>query len=295
MQGIERLMSQAEPGSKSKEAMTTATTGNSIRVLFIGDIVGKPGRVAVREKLDGLIDSFNIDLIAANAENAAGGFGVTTRTVSELFDCGVDVITTGNHVWDKKEGEVLLAESETLLRPANYPPSVPGSGFCTVSTPGEVKVAVVNLSGRVFMDCVDCPFRAADAVLARLKGTTSCILVDIHAEATSEKRALGLYLDGRVSAVVGTHTHIATADERILAGGTAYITDLGMTGNEEGSVIGINYQAAKKRFLTQMPTRFDLAKGTPVLNGAVITIDVDSGKALAIERVTRSLDRNVSP
>lgn len=275
--------------------MSEAKTNNTIRILFIGDVVGKPGRIAVRDQLDGLVDSFNIDLVAANAENAAGGFGITARTVSELFDSGVDVLTTGNHVWDKKEGEALLADAETLVRPANYPPSVPGKGFCTASTPGGVQVTVVNLSGRVFMDCVDCPFRTADAVLEKLKGTTPCILVDIHAEATSEKRALGLYLDGRVSAVVGTHTHIATADERILAGGTAYITDLGMTGNEEGSVIGINYQAAKKRFLTHMPTRFDLAKGTPVLNGVVITIDADSGKAISIERVSRSLDRNVSP
>ena len=275
--------------------MTETATGNTIRILFIGDVVGKPGRVAVRELLDGLIDSYKIDLVAANAENVAGGFGVTAQTVSELFDCGVNVLTTGNHVWDKREAEPLLNEVENLLRPANYPPAAPGSGFCTVSTPGGVDVAVLNLSGRVFMECVDCPFRTADSVLEKIDESTSCVIVDFHAEATSEKRAMSIYLDGRVSAVLGTHTHIATADERILPGGTAYITDLGMTGNEDGSVIGINYEAAKKRFLSHIPTRFDLAKGIPVLNGAVLTIDADSGRAESIERISRSLDRSVSP
>ncbi len=275
--------------------MTKTATNNSIRILFIGDIVGKPGRVAVRELLDGLIDSYKIDLVAANAENVAGGFGVTEKTVSELFDCGVNVLTTGNHVWDKREAEPLLNEAENLLRPANYPPAAPGSGFCTVSTPGGVDVAVVNLSGRVFMECVDCPFRTADSVLEKIDESTSIVIVDFHAEATSEKRAMSLYLDGRVSAVLGTHTHIATADERILPGGTAYITDLGMTGNEDGSVIGINYEAAIKRFLSHIPTRFDLAKGIPVLNGVILTIDADSGRAKSIERISRSLDRSVSP
>ncbi len=275
--------------------MTKTATNNSIRILFIGDIVGKPGRVAVRELLDGLIDSYKIDLVAANAENVAGGFGVTEKTVSELFDCGVNVLTTGNHVWDKREAEPLLNEAENLLRPANYPPAAPGSGFCTVSTPGGVDVAVVNLSGRVFMECVDCPFRTADSVLEKIDESTSIVIVDFHAEATSEKRAMSLYLDGRVSAVLGTHTHIATADERILPGGTAYITDLGMTGNEDGSVIGINYEAAIKRFLSHIPTRFDLAKGIPVLNGVILTIDADSGRAKSIERISRSLDRAVSP
>lgn len=271
------------------------STSNTIRILFIGDVVGKPGRVAVRELLDGLIDSYEIDLVAANAENVAGGFGVTAQTVSELFDYGVNVLTTGNHVWDKREAESLLNEVEYLLRPANYPPAAPGSGFCTVSTPGGVNVAVVNLSGRVFMECVDCPFRTADSVLEKIDESTSCVIVDFHAEATSEKRAMSLYLDGRVSAVLGTHTHIATADERILPGGTAYITDLGMTGNEDGSVIGIKYEAARKRFLSHIPTRFDLAKGIPVLNGAILTIDADSGRAESIERISRSLDRSVSP
>lgn len=275
--------------------MSKNTIKNTIRILFIGDVVGKPGRVAVRDLIDGIIDSYNIDLIAANAENVAGGFGVTAQTVSDLFDAGVDVLTTGNHVWDKKEAENLLDDVDNLLRPANYPPAAPGSGFCTVSTPGGIDVAVVNLSGRVFMECVDCPFRTADSVLEKINGATPCIIVDFHAEATSEKRAMSLYLDGRVSAVLGTHTHIATADERILLGGTAYITDLGMTGNEDGSVIGIKYEAAKKRFLSHIPTRFDLAKGIPVLNGAILTINVDSGKAESIKRISKSLDRSVSP
>ncbi len=275
--------------------ITKANMDNTIRILFIGDIVGKPGRVAVRELLDGLIDAYRIDLVAANAENVAGGFGVTEKTVSELFDYGVNILTTGNHVWDKKEGEQLLTEVEALLRPANYPPAAPGSGYCTVTTPGGVGVVVVNLSGRVFMECVDCPFQTADSVLEEIDGSASCIIVDFHAEATSEKRAMALYLDGRVSAVLGTHTHIATADERVLPGGTAYITDLGMTGNEDGSVIGINYKAARKRFLSHVPTRFDLAKGIPVLNGAIVTIDVGTGRAESIERISRSLDRSVSP
>jgi len=268
---------------------------STVNVLFIGDVVGKPGRRAVRDLLDGLIDAYNIDLVAANAENAAGGFGITYETAAELFDTGVNVLTTGNHVWDKKEAIPLLKEAEHILRPANYPVDTPGKGICTVSTPGGVEITVLNLSGRVFMPSIDCPFQRIDELLETLSGRTKCIVVDFHAEATSEKRAFALYLDGRVSAVLGTHTHIPTADERILPLGTAYISDLGMTGNEEGSVIGINYDAAIYRFQTQMPVRFDLARGVPVLNGAVISIDASSGRALSIERVTRSLNRSVSP
>jgi len=268
---------------------------NTVKVLFIGDVVGKPGRVAVRDLLDGLVDKYNIDFVAANAENAAGGFGVTAETTDDLFSAGVDVLTTGNHVWDKKEALELLADSVRILRPGNYPPDAPGVGLTTVETPGGIPVTIVNLSGRVFMDNLDCPFRKADEILSGLDPKLRCILVDLHAEATSEKRALGLYLDGRVSAVLGTHTHIQTADERIMAEGTAYISDLGMTGNEEGSVIGINYKAARYRFLRQMPTRFDLAKGSPTLCGALIEINTDTGKAVAIERISVPLGRNVSP
>ena len=267
----------------------------TVKVLFIGDVVGKPGRVAVRDLLDGLVDNYNIDMVAANAENVAGGFGVTTDTSEDLLTAGVHVLTTGNHVWDKKEALELLADSTRILRPANDPPDVPGVGLTTVETPGGVPITIVNLSGRVFMDNMDCPFRKADEILSGLDPKLRCVVVDLHAEATSEKRALGLYLDGRVSAVLGTHTHIQTADERIMAGGTAYISDIGMTGNEDGSVIGINFKAARYRFLKQMPTRFDLAKGIPTLCGALIEIDTGTGKAVAIERITRSLGRSVSP
>ena len=270
-------------------------SADTVKILFIGDVVGKPGRVAVRDLLDGLVDKYNIDLVAANAENAAGGFGITADTTQDLFAAGIHVLTTGNHVWDKKEARELLADTDRILRPANYPAEAPGVGLTTVNTPGGVPVTVVNLSGRVFMDNLDCPFRRVDEILSGLDPKLRCVLVDIHAEATSEKRALGLYLDGRVSAVLGTHTHIQTADERIMTHGTAYISDLGMTGNEEGSVIGIDFKAARYRFLSQMPTRFHLAKGVPTLCGALIEVDSDTGKAVSIERITRSLGRNVSP
>lgn len=269
---------------------------STIRVLFIGDVVGKPGRRAVRELIDSMVDHHNIDLVVANAENAAGGFGITADTAGDLFSAGVHVMTTGNHVWDKREALELLAGEEKILRPANYPPGAPGLGLVTVKTPGGIPVTVVNISGRVFMDNMDCPFRTMDQVLEDLSEKSGkCILVDIHAEATSEKRAFALYMDGRVSAVLGTHTHIQTADERVMPGGTAYITDVGMTGNEDGSVIGINFKAARYRFLTQMPTRFDLAKGIPTLNGALVEIDTDTGKAVTIERISKSLGRSVSP
>lgn len=266
-----------------------------VRVLFIGDVVGKPGRVAVRDLLDGLVDRYNIDLVAANAENAAGGFGITAETAEDLLASGIHVLTTGNHVWDKKEALELLPGNDQVLRPANYPPDAPGIGLAIVKTPGGIPVVIVNLAGRIFMDNLDCPFRKADEILSNLDPKHQCVVVDFHAEATSEKRALGLYLDGRVSAVLGTHTHIQTADERIMAGGTAYISDIGMTGNEEGSVIGIDFKAARYRFMRQMPTRFDLSKGAPTLCGVVLEIDTDTGKAVAIERISVPLGRNVSP
>ena len=268
---------------------------NTVRVLFIGDVVGKPGRVAVRDLLDPLVDKHNIDLVVANGENAAGGFGITAETAEDLFAAGIEVLTTGNHVWDKKEALDLLPDTDRILRPANYPSEAPGVGHVTVQTPGGVPVTVINLAGRIFMDNLDCPFRKADEILSGLAEGHRCVIVDVHAEATSEKRALGLYLDGRVSAVLGTHTHIQTADERIMPGGTAYLTDVGMTGNEEGSVIGIAFKAARYRFLKQMPTRFDLAKGAPTLCGALVEIDTDTGKAVAIDRISVPLGRNVSP
>jgi metallophosphoesterase (TIGR00282 family) len=268
---------------------------SSLRVLFIGDVVGRPGRLVVREILDSLVDRDRIDLVVANAENAAGGFGITPDAAEELLDAGVHVLTTGNHVWDKKEALVLLEEDRRIIRPANYPPEVPGKGFVTVRTPGGYPVTIINLSGRVFMDSVDCPFRKADEILSELRPEHGCVIVDFHAEATSEKRALAHYLDGRVQALVGTHTHVQTADERILPSGTAYITDIGMTGNEKSSVIGIDPAAARKRFLTQMPVRFNLAKGEPDLNGVLLGLDPETRKAVSIQRVSRSLGRSVSP
>ena len=275
--------------------MTIKTTDSTVTILFIGDVVGKPGRRAVRDLLDGLVDEHNIDLVVANAENAAGGFGITSDTARDLLDSGVHVLTTGNHVWDKKESLSLLEDAEYILRPANYPPGSPGKGLCTMKTPGGFDITVINLSGRIFMECVDCPFRKVDELLDVLPEENRCVIVDFHAEATSEKRAFSLYVDGRVSAVLGTHTHIQTADERILPSGTACITDVGMTGNEDGSVIGIDYNAARYRFLTQMPVRFDLAKGVPSLNGTLVTLQARTGRAIDIKRINLSLGRSVSP
>lgn len=255
-----------------------------MKILFIGDIVGRPGRQLVREALPRLVDQHLIDLVVANGENAAAGFGLTPDVVNELFDTGVDVLTTGNHVWDKRDGLVCLEQETAVLRPANYPPGTPGRGFGVFQTAGGVSVAVVNLEGRVFMSGLDCPFRKADAILEQLGPGRRIILVDFHAEATSEKGALGAYLDGRVSAVVGTHTHVQTADERVLPGGTAFISDAGMTGARD-SVIGIRKDLSIQRFLTQMPVRYEIAKKDPMLCGVVISIDESTGKAAGIERV----------
>lgn len=225
-----------------------------------------------------------IDLVVANAENAAAGFGVTADVVAELLDAGVDVLTSGNHIWDKKESLPILDQEPHLLRPANYPPGLPGRGWGVFRTSAGLPVAVANLEGRVFMSNLDCPFRAADAILEELAGAARIVLVDFHAETTSEKGALGAYLDGRVSAVLGTHTHVQTADERVMPGGTAFISDVGMTGSRD-SVIGIRKELSVERFLTQLPVRFEVAKREPVLCGAVVTIDETSGRARGIERV----------
>ena len=255
-----------------------------VNILFIGDIVGKPGRQAVSRELHRLIDRYSIDLVIANGENASGGFGITSESAKELFSCGVDLFTSGNHIWDKKEALEYLKKEERIIRPSNYPEGAPGKGSTVFVTPGGIKVGVVNLEGRVFMDALDCPFRAADREVAALSEVTKVIFVDFHAEATSEKTSLGWYLDGRVSAVVGTHTHVQTADERILTSGTAYITDVGMTGAFD-SVIGVRKDEPIYRFLTQMPAKFEVAKKDLRLNGVVVTIDESSGNALAIERV----------
>ncbi len=255
-----------------------------MKILFIGDIVGRPGRHLVRDALPRLVDQHMIDLVVANGENAAAGFGLTADVVAELFDMGIDVMTTGNHVWDKRDGLACLDHEPALLRPANYPAETPGRGCGVFLTAAGLSVVVVNLEGRVFMNTLDCPFRKADAILEELGADQKIIFVDFHAEATSEKGALAAYLDGRVSAVVGTHTHVQTADERVLPGGTAFISDVGMSGSRD-SVIGIRKELSIQRFMTQRPVRYEIAKKDPVLCGVVVSIDESTGKATGIERV----------
>jgi metallophosphoesterase (TIGR00282 family) len=255
-----------------------------LKILFIGDIVGRPGRRMVRDQLPRLVAAHQVDLVIANGENAAAGFGLTPDVVTELLGFGIDVLTTGNHVWDKRDGLVCLDQEPALLRPANYPEGAPGRGSAIYRSAGGAALAVINLEGRVFMGGLDCPFRKADTLLAEIGDQTLCVFVDFHAEATSEKGALAAYLDGRVSAIVGTHTHVQTADERILPGGTAFMTDAGMTGARD-SVIGIRKELSVQRFLTQMPVRYEIAKRDPVLCGVVVTIDESSGKAQQIERI----------
>lgn len=255
-----------------------------MKILFIGDIVGRPGRHLVRDALPRLIDQHMIDLVIANGENAAAGFGLTADVVAELLDMGIDVLTTGNHVWDKRDGLICLEQEPALLRPANYPVDVPGRGVGVFRTAAGLSITVVNLEGRVFMGNLDCPFRKADAILQELGPGQKIIFVDFHAEATSEKGALAAYLDGRVSAVVGTHTHVQTADERVLPGGTAFISDVGMSGARD-SVIGIRKELSIQKFLTQMPVRYEIAKSDPVLCAVVVSINEDSGQANSIERI----------
>lgn len=228
--------------------------------------------------------------MVVNGENAAAGFGLTLDIVREFFDLGVDVITSGNHIWDKKEIFEHLDREPRLLRPANYPPGLPGRGSGVYSTAAGIPVGIVNLEGRVFMNNLECPFRCADALIEDLRHQTPIILVDFHAEATSEKVAMGHYLNGRVSAVVGTHTHVQTADEQILSGGTAYLTDAGMTGSLD-AVIGIRKELAIERFLTQLPVRFEVAKKDPVLCGVLFTIDEDTGRAQAVQRIFEKIEQ----
>jgi metallophosphoesterase (TIGR00282 family) len=259
-----------------------------MQILFIGDIVGRPGRRVVRELLPGVVKEYGVDLVIANAENAAAGFGITHDTIDELLECGIQLFTTGNHVWDKKEVLGFIDEYPNLLRPANFPDACPGIGHAIVKTAGGVPVAVINLAGRVFMPPADCPFRVAKAIVEKLRSDVPVIIVDIHAEATSEKQAMGWYLDGEVSAVFGTHTHVQTADEIILPGGTAYLTDAGMTG-PHNSIIGIEKEMIIDRFLTGMPCRFEVARGNVRLQGVVVGIDPQSGKAQSIKRVNLRL------
>ena len=252
-----------------------------LRILFIGDIVGRPGRGALKQWLPGWRKEHEIDFVVANGENAAGGMGMTSKTYHELLDLGIDVITSGNHIWSKKEIYPILDSSDRLLRPANYPENVPGKGW-TSHTTHDQKVLIINLEGRVFMKSLECPFKTVDKILEEFDG--KIVLVDFHAEATSEKIALGWYLDGRVSAMVGTHTHVQTADETILPRGTAYISDLGMTGPMD-SVIGMKKDVVLHRFLTQMPSKFEVAKGRTVISGALVEIDPETGRAISIERI----------
>jgi hypothetical protein len=259
-----------------------------MRILFVGDIVGKPGRTAVRELLPGIVEEKRIDFTIANCENAASGFGVTEEIVEELFAARIDVLTSGNHVWDKKEILEFVDDCGPLLRPANYPEGAPGRGSVVKNSRGGVAVGVVNLAGRVFMHPLDCPFRAAEREIEKMRGRARVVVVDMHAEATSEKIAMGWYLDGRVSAVLGTHTHVQTADERILPGGTACITDVGMTGPFD-SIIGIRKDAILQRFLLQIPNRFDVARGDVRLQGVVVEVAAD-GRAEKIERLSVPLD-----
>jgi 2',3'-cyclic-nucleotide 2'-phosphodiesterase len=255
-----------------------------MRIFFIGDIFGRPGRRLVQEKIRRLIHEYRIDFCIANVENAAAGFGATPQIADELLNSGIDLLTSGNHIWDKRGIIPYLAEQPRLLRPHNYPKGVPGTGMYLGDTNCGVRIGVLNLQGRVFMAAIDCPFTIGLAAVEYLHKQTSIIVVDFHAEATSEKQAFGWYMDGRVSAVLGTHTHIQTADERILPQGTAYLTDLGMTGAHD-SVIGSMQDLALERFLLQMPNRLEPATGNLKLCGAVIEIDESSGRALSIERI----------
>jgi len=257
-----------------------------LKILYIGDTVASAGRTIVRTHLKELQEEHSIDLTILNCENAASGNGVTPQMADEFLDWGVDVLTSGNHIWNKREILPYLDKQSRLLRPANYPPGNPGRGVVVVKTRAGEPAAVLNLQGRVFMAPIDDPFRVADAELAALPSHVKVVFVDIHADATSEKVALGWYLDGRVSAVIGSHTHIPTADETILPGGTAYQTDAGMTGPFH-SVIGVLKEAAIKRFLTQMPERFEHASQDVRLNGVVIDVDSKTGKARSILRIQR--------
>lgn len=255
-----------------------------MRILFIGDIVGSAGREIVISRLASIIAEHKVDLTIANGENSASGFGITPRLADELFAAGVEVISGGNHSWDRKEIFDYMPHEPRLLRPANFPPGCPGRGLYLGTSKAGVGYAVLNLQGRVFMPPLDCPFRTADRELENVPPGVKVTLVDMHAEATSEKQAMGWYLDGRVSVVLGTHTHVATADERILPNGTAYITDVGMTGPHE-SVIGMESGAMVKRFLDALPAKFEVASGDVRLNAVLIDVDETTGRARSIARL----------
>jgi len=258
-----------------------------MKILFIGDIVGKPGRELLRKGLRNLVGHYGVDFVIANAENAAAGFGITKDIGDTILEWGVDVMTSGNHIWDKKEAIEYIAAEPRLLRPANYPAGVPGRGSYVAQTGDGRAVGVINAMGRVFMLNIDDPFAVVPREIEAMRGRTKIIIVDFHAEATSEKVAMGWHLDGKATLVVGTHTHVQTADERILPKGTAYLTDAGMTGPHD-SIIGMETEPSLSRFLTAMPSRFEPATGNPRLNGIVVEADEKTGRALAVTRISYS-------
>lgn len=255
-----------------------------MRILMVGDVIGKPGRRVIKALLPGLRQEHNLDLVIVNGENAAGGQGLTSATAQELLSAGADVITSGNHIWDQKEIIPHLDGQLPVIRPYNYPPGVPGRGYLVMKD-----VLVVNLIGRTFMASLDCPFRGADALLASLPQRPPVVVVDFHAEATSEKGAMGRYLDGRVSAVLGTHTHVGTIDAQIFPRGTAFVTDIGMTGPVD-SVIGDDVDSVLRRFLTRLPSRLSVGRGEVVFNGVVVDVDNSTGKASRISRISQRLE-----
>jgi metallophosphoesterase (TIGR00282 family) len=256
-----------------------------VRLLFIGDIFGHAGRRIVADHVADIRKTEAIDVVIANGENSAAGFGITPAVAEELFHYGIDVMTSGNHIWDKRDIYEYFTRNPRLLRPANYPPGVPGAGVYIHQTPSGARCAVMNLQGRVYMPNTDCPFRKVDELLGALPADVKVRFIDFHAEVTSEKMAMGWYVDGRVSAVVGTHTHIPTADTRILPGGTAYQTDCGMTGPFD-SVIGVEKDTVLQKFLTALPARMEPAKGGVELHSVIVEVDDQSGKALSIRRHT---------
>jgi len=258
-----------------------------MRILFIGDIFGRPGRELVRRGLRALVDQHRVDLVIANAENAAAGFGITREIGDQLLDYGVDVMTSGNHVWDKKEAMDYIATERRLLRPANYPAGAPGRGSCVVESGDGRPVGIINVMGRVFMTPLDNPFAVVLREIELVRAKARIIIVDFHAEATSEKVAMGWHLDGKVTLVVGTHTHVQTSDERLLLNGTAYLTDAGMTGPHD-SIIGMERDPALSRFLTGLPSKFEPATGNPRLNGVIVDADDATGKAIGVTRISYS-------
>lgn len=259
-----------------------------MRILFIGDIVGKPGRKAVKELLKKTVEENKIDFVIANGENAAGGKGITRDVAKELFDAGIEVLTMGNHVWDNKDVYNFIDDEPRLIRPANYPGDCPGRGYNVFSGPNGYRIGIINISGRVFMGDLDSPFTAIDYILKKLEGQAEIIIVDLHAEATSEKIAFAYYVEGKVTAVLGTHTHVQTADDKVFSGGTAYISDVGMTGPSD-SVLGVTKELAIQKFLSQRPIGFEVASGPSQFDAVVIEID-DNFKPTGIYRIKKHME-----